>query len=126
MTRIMLLLAAGALCACAAALDDAPVAEPDDAAPVIATLQLRDRSLSIASTTAGVRYGVTDSSGTRAQLTLEELAVLAPELAELARSASARAGLGLDARLGFGLDARLDANAGSGSEPGVGWAGRAR
>lgn len=126
MTRIMLLLSGGALCACAGAVDDAPVAEPDEAAPVIATLQLRDRQLTIASTSVGVRYNVTDSSGTRAQLTLEELAVLAPELAELARSASARAGLGLDARLGFGLDARLDDRAGSGTEPGIGWAGRAR
>jgi len=122
MTKSVLLLAGGALCACAAAVEDAPVAEPDDAAPVIATLQLRDHQLTIASTTVGVRYSVTDSSGTRSQLTLEELAAFAPELAELVRSASARAGLRfVDAR----LDARLG-NVGAGSEPGVGWAGRVR
>jgi hypothetical protein len=130
MTRSMLLLTGGALCACAAAVEDAPIAEASDAAPVIGTLQLRDRELMIASTAVGVRYSVSDSGGTRAHLTLEELAAFAPELAELARAASARAGLGIDARLGIG--ARLEHGfgaehgAGAGSEPALGWAGRAR
>ena len=112
MTRITFLFA-GALLSCAAAVQDAPVAEPDATAPVIAILLLRDRELSIASTSVGVRYDLKDESGTRSQLTLEELEAFAPELAELVRSARA------------GLDARLDAQVGVGSA-GVGWAGRAR
>lgn len=118
MSRTLLLLAAGASCACAAAVvEDAPLVDADSAAPVIATLQLRDRELTVASTASGVRYGVSDSSGTRSQLTLDELEALAPELADIVRSASARAG--------FGVDARLDASVVSGSEPAL-WAGRMR
>jgi hypothetical protein len=116
MTRITFLLAGSALLACAAVVEDAPLAEPHEAGPVVATLELRDRQLTIASTGDGVRYDVTDASGTRPHLTLEQLEAFAPELAAIVRSASARHGLG--------LDARLDASVGNGSASGVGWAGR--
>jgi hypothetical protein len=108
MTRTSFLLAGSALLACAGAVEDAPIAEPNEAAPVVATLQLRDRQLTIASTPNGVRYDVVDAGGMRSHLTLEQLEAFAPELAELVRSAAAARG----------LDARLDASAG------MVWAGR--
>lgn len=104
MIRILSVLAGSAVLACAAAVEDAPVVEPEEVAPVIATLELRDRRLTVASTSSGVRYDVTDAGGTRAHLTIEQLEAVAPELAELVRSASARSAL--DASVGIGWAGR--------------------
>ncbi len=109
MIRTSLLFAGSVLLACAGVVEDALIAEPSDVAPVVATLELRDQRLTIASSANGVRYDVADAGGTRSHLTLEQLEAFAPELAELVRSASAA----------HGLDARLDASAG------MVWAGRA-
>jgi hypothetical protein len=116
MVRIALSIACVLFSACAASVGESALADPPLAAPVIATLQLRDRQLTISSTSSGIRYDVAEPSGIRSQLTLDELEAFAPELAELVRTASAR--------LGSEPDARLDAR--PAMDPGVvPWAGRA-
>lgn len=84
------------LAACASVVEDRVVPETPEGRPVVATLQLRDRELTISSTGSGVRYDVKDASGllVQSQLTLDELAEIAPELAEVVRSAAVRADLG--------------------------------
>jgi hypothetical protein len=83
------------LAACAGVVEDRVVPETPEGRPVVATLHLRDRELTISSTGSGVRYDVKDGSGklVQSQLTLDELAVIAPELAEVVRSAAVRADL---------------------------------
>jgi hypothetical protein len=116
MARIALSVVCVFFSACAAAVGESALADPPVAAPVIATLQLRDQQLTISATSSGIRYDVAEPSGIRSQLTLDELEAFAPELAELVRTASAR--------LGSGPDARLDTAAAT--DPGVvPWAGRA-
>jgi hypothetical protein len=108
--------AAALLSACSSSIDEGPGAEPP-VTPVVATLLLRDRRLTISSTPSGVRYEVADAVSTRSQLSLEELEAFAPELGELVRTASARRQPALDARLDPLPPARAVAD-------GV-WAGRA-
>ena len=98
------------LAACAGATEEGPIAEaPEEPGPVIAIFELRDRKLTISSSSgasdqrgSGVRYEVTDAVGqTYSQLTLEELEAVAPELAKLVRSGTAS----------HSLDARLESTA---------------
>ena len=95
--------------ACSASLDDAPILQDATGAPVIATLRLRDGSLTITSTELGVRYGLRDAAGHwQANLTLDQLEQSNPDLHELIRSAVARSAVGSAVGEPY-IDARLDA-----------------
>jgi hypothetical protein len=83
------------LLGCSASVSEPAPLHDATGAPLIATLRLRDSVLRIAassSSAGGLRYEVQDASGEwHADLTIEELERMAPELSEVARSASAGA-----------------------------------
>lgn len=97
-------LLAVACLSCSASLDDSVALQDTTGAPVIATLRLRDGALAITATERGVRYGLRGAAGRwQANLTLEELEQLNPDLHELVRAAVARS-----AATQPYFDARLD------------------
>jgi hypothetical protein len=87
------------LVSCAGVVNENAFLEEPGESPVIGTLQLRDRGLTITSTEEGVRYRITDGLDTSALLTVEELEARAPELAEVIQSATAARQLRLNGRV---------------------------
>lgn len=79
------------LASCAAGLNEAPLADDDANAPVIAILHTRDRELTITGGTKGMRYSLVDADGQLEEdLTLGQLAERDRDLYELVKSAMAR------------------------------------
>ena len=93
------------LASCAAGLNDAPLADDEGDAPVVAILHTRDRDLTITGGSRGMRYTLVDADGELEEdLTLEQLAERDRDLFELVKSAMARShvqsgGPKLDARI---------------------------
>ena len=69
----------------------------EDTYPVVAQLQLRDRTVTITSAPAGYQYTIADESGAvlSAELTEDQLAEQYPELVDMLRPAVAGEGSGL-------------------------------